>query len=642
MDNMPKRPTPPSGNNKKGPEDDKNNLFKQIFIWIIVIVFMAHLALLLDSPKNNDLTYSEFYNALENNDITQAISSVVQVENRLEVVYQRDGGPQKYYVYVPVGDEDLLKLLKTKVDKYEVKMANTFLLSMIYSMAPILVFILFLWYFAYRGSKGGMGGGAGGIFSFGKHKAKIADPNAKKVTFDDVAGVEESKEELQEIISFLREPKRYERLGGKIPKGALLVGAPGCGKTLLAKAVAGEADVPFFNISGSDFVEMFVGVGASRVRDLFEQAKKASKNTEKGAIIFIDEIDAVGRQRFAGIGGGHDEREQTLNQLLVEMDGFEGTGGIIVMAATNRPDVLDPALLRPGRFDRHIVVDRPDIKGREAILKVHIKNIKLTEGIDLNVIARQTSGFTGADIANLCNEAALLAARRDKESVEMDEINEAIERVMTGPERKSRVITKDEKKIIAVHESGHALMSLMHDDDADRLHKVSIIPRGVAALGYTTQLPTDDRYLKSKKELLTRIKVLLAGRCAEELAVGEVTTGASNDFQVATEIAHRMVTEFGMSAKMGVVAYAKKEGPRFLGRDIGEAKHCSEDTAKIIDEEVKKIIDDSYEEVRSLLTEDRAKLDLLSKTLLEKEILDANEVRQLLGIPLPKEKEDES
>ena len=621
-----------------GPEN-KNNMFRQIFIWLIVIVCMAHFALLFDAPKDSVMTYTELFTALQDNDQTNAITSVVQIENRLEVISNHSGAPRKYFVYVPGDDSELLSLLRTKVDKFEVKMPNTFLLSMFYSFAPILLFILFLWYFVYRGSRQ-MGGGAGGLFSFGKHKAKLSNPETNKVTFDDVAGVEESKEELEEIIAFLREPLRYERLGGKIPKGVLLVGAPGCGKTLLGKAVAGEAVVPFFSISGSDFVEMFVGVGASRVRDLFEQAKKSSKATGKGAIIFIDEIDAVGRQRFAGIGGGHDEREQTLNQLLVEMDGFEGNGGIIVMAATNRPDVLDPALLRPGRFDRHIVVDNPDIKGREDILKVHVRKIKLSENVDLNVVARQTVGFTGADIANLCNEAALLAARRDKESVEMDEVSEAIERVMAGPQRKSKVITKDEKEIISVHEAGHALLSLLFDN-ADPLHKVSIIPRGVAALGYTMQLPTHDKYLKSKKELTTRIHVLLAGRCAEELALNDISTGASNDFQVASELARRMVTEFGMSDKLGVVAYAKNSGPKFLGRDIGDTKHCSEETFRAIDQEVKRIIDDSYAVVIELLNDNMDKLKLLSTTLIEKEILDANEVRSLLGFPA-KEVSDDS
>jgi cell division protease FtsH len=517
-----------------------------------------------------------------------------------------------------------------------IKPPQTFWIGFFYSMAPILVFITFLWYFSYRGMKGGMGGN---VFSFGKHKARVTEGDENKVTFAKVAGVEEAKEELKEIIDFLKEPKKYEKLGGKIPKGVLLVGSPGCGKTLLAKAVAGEAGVPFYSISGSDFVEMFVGVGASRVRDLFEQAKKASKETSKGAIIFIDEIDAVGRQRFAGIGGGHDEREQTLNQLLVEMDGFEGHAGIIVMAATNRPDVLDPALLRPGRFDRHVVVDRPDVKGREEILNVHVKNIKLSPDVDLKKIARQTSGFTGADLANLCNEAALLAARRNKEQVEQSEINEAIERVMTGPERKSRVITKKEKRIVAVHESGHALMSLLKED-ADPLHKVSIIPRGVAALGYTVQVPADDRYLKSKNELFTKICVLLAGRIAEEQIIGDMSTGASNDFQVATDIARRMVTEFGMSDKLGVVAYAKNSGPKFLGRDFGDTDHVSESTARVIDDEIKAVIDAAYAETTKALKDSSDKLNQLTTTLLEKEILDAKEVRELLGFPPAKEDEE--
>lgn len=636
--NQEKGPMPSGKNNNPKKTDPKSSLLRQIVIWLLVIFFVAHLALLFDAPQTNELSYTEFYTALEESKTTGTISSIVQVENRLEVAYAKEGEVQRYYVYIPLGDEDLLRLIKDTGVDFRVKQPQTFWISLFYSMAPILVFILFLWYFAYRGSRQMGGGGPGGLFSFGKHKAKLADPNAKKVTFDDVAGVEESKEELEEIKAFLKEPKKFERLGGKIPKGVLLVGAPGCGKTLLAKAVAGEAGVPFYSISGSDFVEMFVGVGASRVRDLFEQAKKASKDTDKGAIIFIDEIDAVGRQRFAGIGGGHDEREQTLNQLLVEMDGFEGSGGIIVMAATNRPDVLDPALLRPGRFDRHIVVDRPDIKGREDILAVHVKKIKLSDNVDLKIVARQTSGFTGADIANLCNEAALLAARRDKDSVTMDEISEAIERVVSGPERKSRVINKNEKKIIAVHESGHALMSLLLDN-ADPLHKVSIVPRGVAALGYTMQMPVDDRYLSSKKELKTRICVLLAGRCAEEIVMDDVTTGASNDFQRATDLAHRMVSEFGMSDKLGVVAFEQHQGPRFLGRDMGQNKNCSDETARLIDEEVKSIIDKAYAKTTELLQENIDKLTKLSDELLEKELLDAREVKVLLDFPVEEEEE---
>jgi cell division protease FtsH len=454
----------------------------------------------------------------------------------------------------------------------------------------------------------------------------------KVITFNDVAGVDEAKEELKEIIEFLKDPKKFQRLGGKIPKGVLLVGPPGCGKTLIARAVAGEAEVPFYNISGSDFVEMFVGVGASRVRDLFEQGRRAAKLSAKGCIIFIDEIDAVGRLRFAGIGGGHDEREQTLNQLLVEMDGFDPQEGIILIAATNRPDTLDPALLRPGRFDRHVVIDRPDIKGREAILKVHVRNIKLSQDVNLESIARQTPGFSGADLANLCNEAALLAARNNKESVGMTELEVAIERVVAGPERKSRVISQKEKEIVAYHESGHSLISLLIPE-VDPLHKVSIIPRGLAALGYTMQLPLQDRYIMTKKELLARITVLLGGRVSEIINFGDVTTGAENDLEVATQMARKMVCQFGMSDKLGHLTFGQRNGLIFLGRDLTEERNYSEDTAKKIDEEVHKIIDECFLQAKALLMENRDKLDLLAKTLLEKEVMDAEGVKKLLGFP---------
>jgi cell division protease FtsH len=399
---------------------------------------------------------------------------------------------------------------------------------------------------------------------------------------------------------------------------------------LLAKAVAGEAEVPFFSISGSDFVELFVGVGASRVRDLFEQAKKAAKIGGKGCIIFIDEIDAVGRLRFAGIGGGHDEREQTLNQLLAEMDGFQTEEGIIIMAATNRPDVLDPALLRPGRFDRHIVIDAPDIRGREEVLKVHTKKLKLASNVDLNIIAKQTPGFSGADLANLCNEAALLAARRNKDAVEMPELQEAIERVIAGPQRKSRVISKKEKEIIAYHETGHSFLSL-YLPHADPLHKVSIIPRGIGALGYTMQLPTQDRYLLSKSELFDRLCVLLGGRATEELIFGEVTTGAHNDLEVATEMARKMVTEFGMSERIGHITLGRKEGPVFLGRDLVEHKNYSDETAKMVDEEVKRIVEEAYFKGKKILSENIEKIKLVAARLLEKEVLDAQEVKQIIG-----------
>ncbi|MFA5315249.1 MAG: ATP-dependent zinc metalloprotease FtsH, partial [Candidatus Omnitrophota bacterium] len=482
--------------------------------------------------------------------------------------------------------------------------------------------------FSYRGAEVG-----NRIWSFGKVKARLGTDSKEKVTFADVAGVDEAKEELQEVIEFLKDPKKFQRLGGKIPKGVLLVGPPGCGKTLIAKAVAGEANVPFFNISGSDFVEMFVGVGASRVRDLFEQARKAAKTFGRGAIIFIDEIDAVGRLRFSGIGGGHDEREQTLNQLLVEMDGFDPQEGIILIAATNRPDTLDPALLRPGRFDRHVVIDRPDIKGREAILKVHSTKIKLAADVNLEAIARQTPGFSGADLANLCNEAALLAARYDKEAVGKKEMEAAIERVVAGPERKSRVISPKEKEIVAFHEAGHTLISLL-TPEVDPLHKVSIIPRGVAALGYTLQMPLQDRYIMTKSELIGRITVLLAGRASESLYLQDITTGSENDIEVATQMARRMVCEFGMSEKIGYLTLGHRQGLVFLGKNLSEERNYSDETAKLIDDEIKVIIDSCYNRARLLLEQNKDKLTLLANTLREREVMDAEEVKKLLGFAL--------
>ncbi|MBN1871930.1 MAG: ATP-dependent zinc metalloprotease FtsH, partial [Candidatus Omnitrophica bacterium] len=482
------------------------------------------------------------------------------------------------------------------------------------------------WFLFYRGASQG----GGKLLSFGKSRARLLGSGKHKVTFEDVAGVDEAKEELKEVIEFLKDPKRFQRLGGKMPKGVLLIGPPGSGKTLLAKAVSGEAGVPFFSISGSDFVEMFVGVGASRVRDLFEQAKRSAKQSQKGCIIFIDEIDAVGRQRFAGIGGGHDEREQTLNALLVEMDGFDTQEGVILIAATNRPDVLDPALLRPGRFDRIVVVDRPDIIGREAILKVHSKDVKLDDKTDFKKIAKQTPGFSGADLANLINEAALLAGRKDKKAVTMSDLQEAIERVMAGPEKKSRVISKEEKLITAFHEAGHAILSLIVPE-ADPMHKVSILPRGMA-LGYTITPPIEDRHIYTKKKLMAEIIVALGGRASEEIVFHEISTGAQADLKAVTDKAKKMVTRYGMSDKLGHLTFGKPYEQVFLGRDITEERDYSEDTAKIIDHEVKKIVDGCYEKALEALTENKQRLDLLANTLLEKEVMDDDGVKALLEI----------
>ena len=547
----------------------------------------------------------------------------------------------KFTVNIPANDSDIIKLIRNNVADVTVRSSKTFLSSLFYAIGPTLLFFGLLWFFFYRGAGGG-GGGAGRIWSFGKSRAKLISKGEKeRVTFKDAAGVDEAKEELQEVIEFLKDPKKFQRLGGKMPKGVLLMGPPGCGKTLLAKAVAGEAGVPFFSISGSDFVEMFVGVGAARVRDLFEQAKKSAKVEGKGAIIFMDEIDAVGRQRFAGIGGGHDEREQTLNALLVEMDGFSTKIGVILIAATNRPDVLDPALLRPGRFDRQIVVDRPDINGRQDILKVHSKDVKMDKDADIQSIAKQTPGFSGADLANLVNEAALLAARRNKESVSSSELQESIERVMAGPQRKSRVISKKEKRIVAFHESGHALLRLLMPG-SEELHKVSIIPRGTSALGYTMELPIEDRYIISKTEIINRLVVLLGGRASEQLVFNEITTGAHNDLQVATETARRMVCEFGMSEKLGHITFGRKHHQVFLGRDIGEEKNYSDETAEFIDNEVSSIINSAFKHAKELLEDNKDRLIKLAEALLEKEVLSAQEARDVTGIikPINDAKED--
>ncbi|MBI2167392.1 MAG: ATP-dependent zinc metalloprotease FtsH [Candidatus Omnitrophica bacterium] len=576
------------------------------------------------------LSYSEFYEMVEKNPASGEIVSAELVENTVRGKL-RSGA--YFQVNIPFSDPELIPLLRRNVPNFTVNVPKTFLANLIYSVMPTLLLIWFFWYFVYRGVQQG----GGKIFAFGKSRAKLLAPGRNKITFKDVAGVDEAKEELREIIEFLRDPQRYQRLGGRIPKGVLLMGPPGSGKTLLAKAVAGEADVPFYTISGSDFVEMFVGVGAARVRDLFEQAKRSAKAGGKGAIIFVDEIDAVGRQRFAGIGGGHDEREQTLNALLSEMDGFDTQAGVILIGATNRPDVLDPALLRPGRFDRTIVVDRPDVRGREAILEIHTRNVKLAKDSDLSKLARQTPGFSGADLANLVNEAALLAARRNKDMVFQSELEDSIERVMAGPERRSRVISKREKEIVAVHESGHALLTLLVTGKTDELHKVSIIPRGHAALGYTLHLPVEDRYLVTEKELRDKITVLLGGRVAEELVFNEITTGAQNDLEIATNYAQRMVCEYGMSKKLGNLTFGKKDREVFLGRDLLREKDYSESTAILIDEEVRKIVDECHEKASQLVRIHLEKLKKLSERLLEKEVLEAEEVKALVGLngPVP-------
>ncbi|MBU1726347.1 MAG: ATP-dependent zinc metalloprotease FtsH [Candidatus Omnitrophica bacterium] len=609
------------------PNPKKSNAFKRLPLgWIIgffIFIMVVNYLNTISTGIPRELAYSDFYNLLKDSPDKIKSVSVVNVENRLEGELSDNS---KFYVNIPEKDEQLLILMRQNLKYFNVKPPRTFWSALIFNLGPILLLILFWWFMAARGEQLG-----NRVMSFGKVRPKIhSEKDNERATFADVAGVDEAKEELKEVIEFLKDPKKFQKLGGRIPKGVLLVGPPGCGKTLIARAVAGEAGVPFFSISGSDFVEMFVGVGASRVRDLFEQGRRAAKVSGKGAIIFIDEIDAVGRLRFSGIGGGHDEREQTLNALLVEMDGFDTSQGLILIAATNRPDTLDPALLRPGRFDRNIIVNLPDIRGREEILKVHVRNIKLDPGVDLKSLASQTPGFSGADIANLCNEAALLAARHNKETVEMSDFEKSVERVLMGPEKKSHIMSKKEKEITSLHESGHALLSLLLPE-VNPLKKVSIIPRGLAG-GYTFTPPLEDRHYWTKRELISEITMMLGGRASEELNLNEVTTGAQNDLEMATQMARRMVMQFGMSEKLGHITLGRREGLVFLGRDIMEEKNYSDETAHIIDEEVKKIVDEAYMSARRILQENLDKLKTLSSKLLEKEVMNGEEVKHLVGI----------
>ncbi len=594
-----------------------NKNWRGLVIWLVLfgglfILFEATRTASLDK----DITYSEFKRRLHDGQV----SNVVVRPDMIHGHSRGADGKDESFRTIPLNDPTLVEdLEKNKVHDYSGEADRSWFGAVIMNFGPALVF-LFFWFLMIRQ----MQGGGKQAMAFGRSKAKLQTGKKSKITFADVAGCDEAKEELREIIEFLKDPAKFQKLGGKIPKGVLLYGAPGTGKTLLAKAVAGEAGVPFFSSSGSEFVEMFVGVGASRVRDLFDQGRKNAP-----CLLFVDEIDAVGRHRFAGIGGGHDEREQTLNQLLVEMDGFDTKEGVILIAATNRPDVLDPALLRPGRFDRHVTVPSPDLRGREEILRVHAKQVKLGPEVDFKVIARRTPGFVGADLANLINEAALLAARRNKPYVELPELEEAIERVIAGPERKNRMITEREKKIVAYHESGHALVAKL-TPGTDPVHKISIIPRG-PALGYTLQLPTEDRYLTSRTELKSRLYVLLGGRAAEELIFKEITTGACDDLAKSTGLAQRMVTEFGMSDKLGPMTFRKKEEEVFLGRDIGREASFSNQTAELIDSEVKQLVLDAMTYVRKLLLDNRTKLDRLAERLMEKEILDSDEVDALIS-----------
>jgi cell division protease FtsH len=587
--------------------------YKNLALWMVIglIVIVLFNVFQASQPSRDKLVFSDFLKRVEQGEVREVLIRGKVVTGKLA-----DGNTFRTFT---ADYPDLIKALKDKGVKIAVEPddSNPWY-AYVLQWVPMLLFIG-VWIFFMRQ----MQGGGAKALSFGKARARLISEKQNKITFQDVAGVEEAKEELREIIEFLKDPPKFQKLGGKIPKGVLLVGPPGTGKTLLAKAIAGEANVPFFSISGSDFVEMFVGVGASRVRDLFEQGKKHAP-----CIIFMDEIDAVGRHRGAGLGGGHDEREQTLNQLLVEMDGFETNEGVILIAATNRPDVLDPALLRPGRFDRHVVVARPDVKGREEILRVHTRRIPLAPKVDLTVLARGTSGFSGADLANLVNEAALLGARQDKKSVEMIDFEYAKDKVLMGVERRSMIIPEAEKRTTAYHEGGHALVAYLLPG-ADPLHKVTIIPRG-RALGLTMQLPTDDRYSYSKEFLVNQIIILLGGRSAEELVFQQQTTGAGNDLEKATEMARKMVCEWGMSDKMGPLTFGKAEEHVFLGREMSRPKDYSEDTAVLIDSEIKRIVTDCASRARHLLETNIEKLHILARALLERETLDGEEINRIL------------
>ena len=596
---------------------------KNVGMYIVLIVLVVSLVNVFLGPDSNQkssqtnvMPYSAMLNEVNNGNVAR-----VRIDHEQLTGTLKSGGEFKTFI---LDASTLPSILAAKGVEVEVvpPPKNSWLTALLTSLLPTLLLIGVWIYFIYN-----MQGGGSKVMGFAKSKAKLFLDNRPKVTFDDVAGCDESKEELEEVVQFLKDPAKFTKLGARVPRGVLLLGAPGTGKTLLSRAVAGEADVPFFSISGSDFVEMFVGVGAARVRDLFEQARKYQP-----CIIFIDEIDAVGRHRGAGLGGGHDEREQTLNQLLVEMDGFEAGSGIILIAATNRPDILDPALLRPGRFDRQVVVDRPDVNGRRDILKVHLRDKKIENDVDIDVIARRTPGFVGADLANLVNEAALLSARRDKEKLGMPEFEEAIDRVMAGPERKSRVISEKEREIIAYHEAGHALVAAKIKG-ADPVHKISIIPRGHMALGYTLQLPEEDRFLVSKQELSDRICVLLGGRVAEMIRYGDVTTGASNDLERATQIARQMVTQFGMSDKLGLVTLGRKQHEVFLGHDIVDDRNYSEEVAHTIDLEIRAIIDSCMNKAQEILTENRERLEEITQRLLKEEVLEGDELDELLGYP---------
>jgi len=592
-----------------------NAFSKNLTLWLVISLMLILLFQIFkkETTQTGQLSYSEFLNMVERGEVVQI---TIQGDKISGITNQ--GRP--FRTFAPK-DLELIKILRDKEIEITAKPeeSSPWYMTVLVSWFPMIL-LIGVWIFFMRQ----MQVGGGKALSFGKSRARLVSDDRNKVTFEDVAGIDEAKEELQEIIEFLRDPKKFTRLGGRIPKGVLLVGAPGTGKTLLARAIAGEAGVPFLSISGSDFVEMFVGVGASRVRDLFVQGKKNAP-----CIIFLDEIDAVGRHRGAGLGGGHDEREQTLNQLLVEMDGFESNEGVILISATNRPDVLDPALLRPGRFDRQVVVPVPDVKGREAILRVHTQKTRMDDHIDLSVIARGTPGFTGADLENMANEAALLAARRNKDKIDMSDLEDAKDKVLMGTERKSMIISDEEKKTTAFHEAGHTLVAKLLPN-ADPIHKVTIIPRG-RALGLTQQLPIDDKHTYTKEYLISNICILMGGRIAEEIALQTQTTGASNDIERATEIARKMICEYGMNEELGPLAFGKKEEEIFLGREIAQHRDYSEQTAQKIDQEVNSLITENYQKTHKMISDNLDTLNRLAKALLERETLDGREIEEIMG-----------
>ncbi len=605
-----------------------NTFYKNLSMWLVIGLTMILLFNLFNKPQGGQqtsMTYSEFWSSVENGAINR-----VKIQGEKITGSGADGRP--FVTFTP-NDTELIPMLRQSGVDIAVKAPDEtpWYLSIFISWFPMLL-LIGVWIFFMRQMQ--MGGGKGGALSFGKTRAKLQGEGEVKVSFKDVAGIDEAKEELEEIVDFLRDPQKFTKLGGRIPKGVLLAGAPGTGKTLLAKAIAGEAQVPFFTISGSDFVEMFVGVGASRVRDLFIQGKKNAP-----CIIFIDEIDAVGRHRGAGLGGGHDEREQTLNQLLVEMDGFEANDGVIIIAATNRPDVLDPALLRPGRFDRQVIVPVPDIKGRQMILEIYGKKTKMAAEVDMAVIARGTPGFSGADLENLVNEAALMAARKGKEEIDAEQLERAKDKIMMGAERRSMIINDDEKEITAYHEAGHALVAHLLPG-TDPIHKVTIIPRG-RALGLTMQLPIDEKHTHAKTFLLNSISILFGGRVAEKIIFDEVTTGAGNDIERASELARKMVCEWGMSDELGPLSYGKKEEQIFLGREISQHRDYSEDTARQIDDAVKKIIIEANDRVTLLLTDNRDILEGIAKDLLERETIMIEDMNRIIAELRPEEHDGE-